>query len=86
MPIVSQVLTCPVCGAGRKLHEIGLDGNGAFDEANTPAYTPAVKLQEMGGGKNHIVWTAHEMPKHVLQAIRQRLVAVLAQVDRRLGN
>ena len=85
MPIVNQAITCPVCGAGRKLREIGLDDQGGFDPQNTPSYALLVKLNELGG-RGHSVWTRHEIPTPVLQALRERIVHVLAQVDSQLAD
>lgn len=87
MAFVRQVVSCPVCGASRRLGDFNIDarGNELADPADRKTYMLVLKTLEMGGGRD-CVWTTYDVPAHVLVGVAAQLRRALAQVEDRLST
>jgi hypothetical protein len=87
MAFVRQVVSCPVCGASRRLKDFNLDaqGNGLTDPEDRKTYMLVLKTLEMGGGRD-CVWTSHDVPIHILHGVAAQMRRALAQVEGRLAT
>lgn len=80
-----------ICGTSRTLEVFGLDENGYLVD-DPPVYEQELLVQHMvGGGRSGsggggIHWTHLDLPRHVAEALRDRLRAQLARLEETLGE
>jgi hypothetical protein len=87
MAFVRQVVSCPVCGASRRLGDFNLDAQGNFltNPEDRKVYQLVVKLNDIGG-RAHCTWSVHDLPLHVLAGVAAQMRQALAQVENRLAS
>lgn len=77
---VKEHVRCPGCGSVRDLGALGLDADGNYDPAAAPTYAPEVMIRQVHGYKN-IQWSRTPLSERAARGLRDRLRAVLAQLD-----
>lgn len=78
-----QVLLCPVCGKSNDLrhYAITTEGNAAPERLE---YELRISLCHQQPGTGKMFWTHHEIPLHVLLALRQKIAEALNRIDARI--
>jgi hypothetical protein len=83
--VKKQVLLCPVCGKSGPIERFSIDpqGNPALERL---IYPPKIALCYNRAGDGKWRWTHHEVPLHVLVALRQQMAEALARLDESIAE
>lgn len=79
-----EYVRCMICGTTRPLEIFGLDENG-YPVDDPPAYESQLLVKHVGG-RARIHWVHLDLPRHVAEALRDRLRAQLARLEEALGD
>jgi hypothetical protein len=83
--VKKQVLLCPVCGKSGPIGRFSIDlrGNPAQERME---YQPKIALCYNRDGDGRWIWTHHEVPLHVLIALRQQMAEALVRLDESIAE